>query len=61
MVFTKPGHSSALAKEELEAVEFGTLDQPGWFNRQRLLSPIRNTPPAEAEEPYDARLETQRP
>ncbi len=33
----------------LEAVEFATLEWVGWFNRHRLLEPIGNIPPAEAE------------
>jgi putative transposase len=33
----------------LEAVELATLDWVHWFNHQRLLEPIGNIPPAEAE------------
>ena len=33
----------------LEAVEFATLEWVAWFNNQRLLEPIGNIPPAEAE------------
>jgi hypothetical protein len=33
-----------------EAVEFATLDWVDWFNNRRLLEPIGNIPPAEAEE-----------
>lgn len=40
-----------------EAVEFATLEWVDWFNRRRLLEPIGNMPPAEAEERYYARLE----
>ena len=36
-----------------EAVEFATLE---WFNSRRLLEPIGNIPPAEAEERYYAML-----
>jgi putative transposase len=34
-----------------EAVEFATLEWVYWFNNRRLLEPIGNMPPAEAEEP----------
>ena len=40
-----------------EAVEFATLEWVDWFNNRRLLEPIGNIPPAEAEERYYARLE----
>ncbi|WP_370467545.1 IS3 family transposase [Geminicoccus harenae] len=41
----------------LEAVEFTTLAWVDWFNNRRLLGPIGNIPPAEAEERYYAQLE----
>lgn len=41
-----------------EAVEFATLEWVDWFNNRRLLGPIGNIPPAEAEERYYAVLET---
>jgi len=41
-----------------EAVEFATLESVDWFNHRRLLEPIGNIPPAEAEERYYAMLET---
>ena len=41
-----------------EAVEFATLDWVDWFNNRRLLEPIGNMPPAEAEARYYAELET---
>jgi putative transposase len=41
----------------LEAVEFATLDWVDWFNNRRLLEPIGNIPPAEAEARYYAQLE----
>jgi Integrase core domain len=41
----------------LEAVEFATLEWVDWFNNRRLLEPIGNIPPAEAEERYYAMLE----
>jgi putative transposase len=37
-----------------EAVEFATLDWVDWFNNRRLLEPIGNIPPAEAEARYYA-------
>ncbi|NJO36615.1 MAG: IS3 family transposase [Rhizobiales bacterium] len=40
-----------------EAVEFATLTWVDWFNNRRLLEPIGNIPPAEAEERYYALLE----
>ncbi len=42
----------------LEAVEFATLEWVEWFNNRRLLEPIGNMPPAEAEAQYYATLET---
>ena len=40
-----------------EAVEFATLTWVDWFNNRRLLEPIGNIPPAEAEAHYYAMLE----
>ena len=40
-----------------EAVEFATLEWVDWFNTRRLLEPIGNIPPAEAEERYYALLD----
>lgn len=40
-----------------EAVEFATLECVDWFNHRRLLEPIGNIPPAEAEEQYYAMLD----
>ena len=37
-----------------EAVEFATLEWVNWFNHRRLLEPIGNIPPAEAEADYYA-------
>ena len=34
---------------QAEAVEFATLEWVDWFNHRRLLEPIGNIPPAEAE------------
>jgi putative transposase len=42
-----------------EAVEFATLTWVDWFNNRRLLEPIGNIPPAEAEERYYAMLQEQ--
>jgi putative transposase len=42
-----------------EAVEFATLAWVDWFNNRRLLEPIGNIPPAEAEERYYAMLHEQ--
>lgn len=41
----------------LEAVELATLEWVDWFNNRRLLEPIGNVPPAEAEAAYYAALE----
>jgi putative transposase len=43
-----------------EAVEFATLEWVDWFNHRRLLEPIGNIPPAEAEERYYAMLDEQK-
>jgi transposase InsO family protein len=40
----------------MEAVEFATLEWVDWFNNRRLLEPIGNIPPAEAQEHYYATL-----
>jgi len=39
-----------------EAVAFATLEWVDWFNKRRLLEPIGNIPPAEAEAAYYAQL-----
>ena len=41
----------------MEAVEFATLEWVDWYNNRRLLEPIGNVPPAEAEARYYAQLE----
>lgn len=41
----------------LESVEFATLEWVDWFNNRRLLEPIGNIPPAEAEARYHAAQE----
>ena len=40
-----------------DAVEYATLEWVEWFNNRRLLEPIGNIPPAEAEAYYYAALE----
>ena len=40
-----------------EAVELATLEWVDWFNNRRLLEPIGNIPPAEAEERHYAMLQ----
>ena len=40
-----------------EAVEYATLEWVDWFNNRRLLEPIGNIPPAEAEANFYAPLE----
>jgi transposase InsO family protein len=40
----------------MEAVEFATLEWVDWFNNRRLLEPIGNIPPAEAEKRYYAMM-----
>jgi transposase InsO family protein len=45
--------------KSFEAVEFATLEWVDWFNHRRLLEPIGNIPPAEAEERYYAMLDDQ--
>lgn len=42
-----------------EAVEYATLEWVDWFNNRRLLEPIGNIPPAEAESNFYAALETE--
>ena len=41
----------------MESVEFATLEWVDWFNNRRLLEPIGNIPPAEAEDRYYAMME----
>jgi putative transposase len=42
-----------------EAVEYATLEWVDWFNNRRLLEPIGNIPPVEAEQRYYERLDEQ--
>ena len=44
-------------RRSLEAVEFATLEWVDRFNNRRLLEPIGNIPPAEAEARFYAQLE----
>jgi putative transposase len=46
--------------KSFEPVEYKTLEWVDWFNHQRLLEPIGNIPPAEAETNYYAALEPTR-
>jgi transposase InsO family protein len=41
------------------AVEYATLEWVDWFNNRRLLEPIGNIPPAEAEANVYAALKTE--
>ena len=41
-----------------DAVEYATLESVDWFNNRRLLEPIGNMPPAEAQANFYAALET---
>ena len=41
----------------IEPVEFATLEWVDWFNNRRLLEPIGNVPPVEAEARFYAELE----
>ena len=45
--------------KSFEAVELATLTWVDWFNNRRLLEPIGNIPPAEAENQYYEALEKQ--
>ena len=42
-----------------EAVEFAILEWVDWFNNRRLLDPIGNMPPTEAEARYHTRTRLQ--
>ncbi len=42
-----------------EAVEYATLEWVDWFKNRRLLEPIGNIPPAEAEANFYAAMETE--
>jgi transposase InsO family protein len=51
------GREDKASWRNFEAVEFATLEWVDWFNHRRLLEPIGNIPPAEAEERYYAMLD----
>ena len=44
----------------IDAVEYATLEWVDWFNNRRILEPIGNMPPAEAEARYYAQIEERR-
>jgi transposase InsO family protein len=46
--------------KSLEAVELATLEWVDWFNHRRLLGPIGNVPPAEAEQRFFAQVDQMR-
>ena len=59
-----PGHPPGWQRENLcrfwrslDAVGYATLEWVDWHNNRRLLEPIGNIPPAEAEAAYFASLE----
>ena len=43
--------------ENIEEVEYATLEWVDWFNNRRLLEPIGDVPPAEYEMMYYRQLE----
>ena len=49
--------SGEVGVQSFEAVELATLEWVDWFNNRRLLEPIGNIPPVEAEERHYAMLE----
>ena len=53
----QPSDAAPPPWRSFEAVEFATLEWVDWFNNRRLLEPIGNIPPAEAEQRYYAMLE----
>ena len=54
-----PGDEVVFPWRSFEAVEYATLEWVDWFNNRRLLEPIGNIPPAEAEANFYAALETE--
>lgn len=59
-VSTRPRSSTGAGPwRSIEAVEYATLEWVDWFNNRRLLEPIGNIPPAEAEAAFYASLEKQ--
>ena len=53
-------HRRGLSRS-VEAVEFATLEWVDWFNHRRLMGPLGNIPPAEAEQRYYDSLERPAP
>jgi transposase InsO family protein len=51
------GHHRRGPWRSFEAVEYATLTWVEWYNKRRLLEPIGNIPPADAEERCYAMLE----
>ena len=52
-----PGQVEAVAGIGLDVAEYAALEWVDWYNNRRLLEPIGNIPPAEAEAAYFAMLE----
>lgn len=48
-----------MQQSRFEAAQYATLEWADWFNNRRLLDPIGNVPPAEAERNFYAALETE--
>ena len=48
---------SIRSESTIEAVEYATLEWVDWFNNRRLIEPVGNIPPAEAEANFYATLE----
>ena len=51
------GRELLIDRVAVVAVEYATLEWVDWFDHRRLLEPIGNIPPAEAEAAYYANLE----
>src|SRR5205814_10597247 len=43
--------------KSFEAVEYAALEWVDWFNNRRILEPIGNITPAEAEQRYDVAMD----
>jgi hypothetical protein len=52
-----PEAKTLIADKGYDSVEFATLEWVDWFNNRRIMEPIGNIPPAEAEERYYAMQE----
>ena len=57
MVSTRPRSSIDAGRGGASKLLSSQLEWVDWFNNRRLLEPIGNIPPAEAEERYYALLE----